>query len=156
MIWTFFGAAFGAVVGHFLTRYIDRLFANAHRTETQRDDLEQQIVSCIDELLEHCEEFWASDAALMPERNTRLMAAIPAKLHHVNSLSVDLLDGHMDLIKLTREEFSAVHQIATGGEFSEPTRKASASVLAAALSDLLNLRRGVVRRRKQLRRPILG
>lgn len=151
----FLGAIVGVLVGPLVPRVFDYLINREALRETDRDVLLDDITSSLDMVLDSCERYWLSTGG-DPEADDVFYARIVAGLHHVNMMLIELFPDEREHRKKCREEWTALHQVATGGEFGSPDRPRDPRRLVAIQQDGLTLKRGVRLRRKKLPRRMFG
>jgi hypothetical protein len=152
----FFAALFGSVVGPFITRLLDTYFGNAKRTELERDSLAQSICVEIDKLLDECTLFWGQSAEDIGSQLIALRATIFARVQSINMMQNELFNADPAKLKLTREEWRALHRSATGGNVDDDDRPADGGRLRAILQDGFQLKHGVQKCRSQMSRSRLS
>ena len=148
----FFAALLGSFVGPFVSKSIDSFFGTAKRVEAERDVLLSLICENIDILLKDLVKFWGQSAQAIGDERIPLAAAIQARLHSMNMLQNDLLEGNKDSLKNTKDEWKVLHRVATGGNADDDDRPADGNRLRVTLQAGYQLRHGICKRRAKMNR----
>lgn len=149
----FVGALLGAVLGHLFPKLVDFWFEGGIALERNRNEACEEIRVSIDVIVESCENYWPQFGTDDPDARV-LEARIMANLQSIQLVLPGLFDTGSVQLKNSRDEWKALHEVSTGGHFGDPERKPDGNRLAAILQDATSLKRGIVARRRKLKRKL--
>ena len=147
-----FGAGVGSFLSNLLSQYAELPFRRARRDEELRDTECERCCEILKSIVNDSERYWASSSFELGREELVLSARINASLFYLNKQINEFLRGHQKLLELSSEEWGALFELATGGDFKSSERSRNENVLQEIYLSAYSLESGLRIRRKKLKR----
>lgn len=155
-MWTPISALFGAMVGPFASKLIERAFRDGQVSEALRDTTSKELCDIIDELETLSNTYWLPAASAVERDNTIAASRIVSRLHVCNQMIYELFNTDAAVLGRCQMAWQKAHAEITGQDFGEPDARAERSRLQAMSINLLNLKRLVITSRATQPRPFFS